>query len=95
MNAVLLNAVANQQPQRAEQPRRRGRGSRNGQATGKRKVEWGLPHRGRISPEEAAYVRAHLDEVQRLRSERGHAAARPGRLQDQGALRPVNLTAPT
>ena len=71
MNAVLLNAVANQQPQRAEQPRRRGRGSRNGQATGKRKVEWGLPHRGRISPEEAAYVRAHLDEVQKLRSERG------------------------
>jgi hypothetical protein len=71
MNAVLMNAVANQQPQRAEQPRRRGRGSRNGQATGKRKVEWGLPHRGRISPEEAAYVRAHLDEVQKLRSERG------------------------
>jgi hypothetical protein len=71
MNAVLMNAVANQQPQRAEQPRRRGRGSRNGQATGKRKVEWGLPHRGRISPEEAAYVREHLDEVQRLRSERG------------------------
>jgi hypothetical protein len=71
MNAVLLNAVATQQPQRAEQPRRRGRGSRTGQATGKRKVEWGLPHRGRISPEEAAYVREHLDEVQRLRSERG------------------------
>ena len=71
MNAILLNAVATQQPQRAEQPRRRGRGSRNGQATGKRKVEWGLPHRGRISPEEAAYVRAHLDEVQKLRSERG------------------------
>jgi hypothetical protein len=71
MNAVLMNAVATQQPQRAEQPRRRGRGSRNGQATGKRKVEWGLPHRGRISPEEAAYVRAHLDEVQKLRSERG------------------------
>jgi hypothetical protein len=71
MNAVLLNAVAEQQPQRAEQPRRRGRGSRNGQATGKRTVEWGLPHRGRISPEEAAYVREHLDEVQRLRSERG------------------------
>jgi hypothetical protein len=34
-------------------------------------VEWGLPHRGRISPEEAAWVREHLDEVQRLRSERG------------------------
>ena len=31
----------------------------------------GLPHRGRISPEEAGYVREHLDEVQKLRSERG------------------------
>jgi hypothetical protein len=71
MHAILLNAVAEQQPQRAEQPRRRGRGTKDGQATGKRKVEWGLPHRGRISPEEAAYVREHLDEVQKLRSERG------------------------
>jgi hypothetical protein len=34
-------------------------------------VEWGLPHRGRISPEEATYVREHLDEVQQLRVERG------------------------
>jgi hypothetical protein len=39
--------------------------------TAKRQVEWGLPHRGRISPEEAAYVREHLDEVQQLRSARG------------------------
>jgi hypothetical protein len=30
-----------------------------------------MPHRGRISPEEAAWVRAHLDEVQKLRAERG------------------------
>ena len=71
MHAILLNAVAEQQPQRAEP-------SRAGVAAGaemarprKRKVEWGLPHRGRISPEEAAYVREHLDEVQKLRSERG------------------------
>jgi hypothetical protein len=71
MSSILMNAVANQQPQRPAQPRRRGRGTRDGQATGKRKVEWGLPHRGRISPEEAAYVREHLDEVQQLRSERG------------------------
>jgi hypothetical protein len=34
-------------------------------------VEWGLPHRGRISPEEAVWVREHLDEVQKLRAERG------------------------
>ena len=51
--------------------------TKDGQATGKRKVEWGLPHRGRISPEEAAYVREHLDEVQRLRSERGVALLDP------------------
>ena len=71
MNSILMNAVAEQPPQRPAQPRRRGRGTRDGQAKGKGKVEWGLPHRGRISPEEAAYVREHLDEVQALRAERG------------------------
>ena len=35
------------------------------------KVEWGLPHRGRISPEEATWVREHLDEVQALRADGG------------------------
>jgi hypothetical protein len=71
MAAVLMNAVAAQQPQRPAQPRRRGRAAADRQASGRRKVEWGLPHRGRISPEEAAWVREHLDEVQQLRSERG------------------------
>jgi hypothetical protein len=71
MNTVLMNAVAEQQPRRTAQPRRRGRPARDGQARGRGKVEWGLPHRGRISPEEAAYVREHLDEVQNLRSQRG------------------------
>jgi len=73
MNTVLINAVAEQQPQRPAPSRRRGRGrgTRDAQAGGRGKVEWGLPHRGRISPEEAAYVREHLDEVQKLRSERG------------------------
>ena len=73
MNSILMNAVAEQPPQRPAQPRRRGRGTRDGQVTAKRKgkMEWGLPHRGRISPEEAAYVREHLDEVQQLRSARG------------------------
>jgi hypothetical protein len=71
MNAILMNAAAAQQPQRPAPPRRRGRGTRDGQVTAKRKVEWGLPHRGRISPEEAAWVREHLDEVQKLRSARG------------------------
>ena len=79
MNAILLDAVAAQQPHRPAQPGRRGRGrgrgdgqARDGQARGGRgKVEWGLPHRGRISPQEAAWVREHLDEVQQLRSQRG------------------------
>jgi hypothetical protein len=73
MNTILTNAVAAQQPQRPAPPRRRGRrgGTEDGQARGRRQVEWGLPHRGRISPEEATWVREHLDEVQQLRSERG------------------------
>jgi hypothetical protein len=71
MPTILMDAVASQQPQRPALPRRRGRGRRDGQASGQGKVAWGLPHRGRISPEEAAYVREHLDEVQRLRTERG------------------------
>jgi hypothetical protein len=71
MNAILMNAAATQQPQRPAQPRRRSRAARDGQVARRGKVEWGLPHRGRISPEEAAYVREHLDEVQKLRSERG------------------------
>jgi hypothetical protein len=78
MHAILMNAVTSQQPHRPAQPRRRGRGrgTRDGQARdrqtkGRSTVEWGLPHRGRISPEEAAWVREHLDEVQQLRSERG------------------------
>jgi hypothetical protein len=73
MQTILMNAVTDQQPQRTAQPRRRGRGrgTGDGPTSGKRKVEWGLPHRGRISPEEAAYVRDHLDEVQKLRAERG------------------------
>jgi hypothetical protein len=71
MNSILMNAVATQQPQRPAPPRRRGRAARDSQDSAKRKVEWGLPHRGRISPEEAAWVRDHLDEVQQLRSERG------------------------
>jgi hypothetical protein len=71
MNTVLMNAVATQQPRRPARPRRGGRETRDGQVTAKGKVEWGLPHRGRISPEEAAWVREHLDEVQQLRAARG------------------------
>ena len=77
MNAILMNAVDTHQPQRATRPRRGGRGTRDGQVTAKPKVEWGLPHRGRISPEEAAYVREHLEEVQQLRAARGMALIDP------------------
>jgi hypothetical protein len=66
-----MNPVADQQPQCPAQPRRRGRTTKDGQTRGRRQVGWGLPHRGRVSPEEAAYVREHLDEVQTLRSQRG------------------------
>jgi hypothetical protein len=59
MNSILMNSVAEQQLQRPAQPRRRarGRGTGDAQARGRRQVEWGLPHRGRTSPEEAAWVR--------------------------------------
>jgi hypothetical protein len=77
MNSVLMNAVAEQKPQPPTRQGRRGRAARDGQATGKGKVEWGLPHRGRISPEEAVYVREHLDEVQQLRAARGVALLDP------------------
>jgi hypothetical protein len=78
MHAILMGAVAAQQPDRPAQRRRRGHGrgtgkgqAKDGRARGRGRVEWGLPHRGRISPEEAAWVREHLDEVQQLRAERG------------------------
>jgi hypothetical protein len=54
MNAILMNTAAAQQPQRQAQPRRRGRAARRRPDKDRGNVEWGLPHRGRISPEEAA-----------------------------------------
>jgi hypothetical protein len=61
-------------PARVAQPtseRTRPRQQPRGAGAAKRNVEWGLPHRGRVSPDEATYVREHLDEVQKLRAERG------------------------
>ena len=60
-------------PARVAEAKREGTRTRQPRSAGgaKRNVEWGLPHRGRVSPEEAAYVREHLDEVQQLRSARG------------------------
>jgi hypothetical protein len=41
MNSVMMNAVAEQKPQRPTRQGRRGRAARDGQAAGKGKVEWG------------------------------------------------------
>ena len=94
MHSILMNAVANQQPQRAEQPRRRGRGTRDGQATGKRKVEWGLPHRGRISPRKPPTSEPTLT---RSRSCGQSAACRCSTRPTPGprSATACNLTAPT
>jgi hypothetical protein len=87
MHAILMAAVAAQQPQRPAQARRRARSeSSDGQARGRGKVEWGLPHRGQISPEEVAWVREHLDEVQQLRSERGLPLLDPADPKTKAAL---------
>jgi hypothetical protein len=75
MRAILMEVLAAQHQTRAAtpQPRRRGRPPKGeaGQVKPKSTVEWGLPHRGRVSPEEAEYVRNNFDAVNRLRSERG------------------------
>jgi hypothetical protein len=77
MNTILMNAVASEAGTSApgEAPRRRGRARR---AEGTReKLDYsqpqlaGNPHRGRVSPEEAAYVREHFDEVNARLSREG------------------------
>jgi hypothetical protein len=57
-------------------------------------VEWGLPHRERVSPEEAAWVREHLDEVQQLRSERGESLLDPADLKTRERYGLSELTRP-
>jgi len=58
----------------APEPRRRGRPRKEGAAE---RIDYtspehaGEPHRGRVSPEEAAYVREHFDEVNKRLSEQG------------------------
>jgi len=76
MNTILINAVASQTetPTPTASPRRRGRGRT---AARSEKLDYsqphfaGNPHRGRISPEEAAYVREHFDEVNARLSQEG------------------------
>ncbi|HYT27281.1 MAG TPA: hypothetical protein VEP73_12440 [Actinomycetota bacterium] len=76
MEAVLTEAVARTASHRTVTTRKRGRG-RPARQDKSEKVDYaapehaGFPHRGRVSPEEAAYVREHFDEVQRRLSEAG------------------------
>jgi hypothetical protein len=77
MNTILMDAVASQVKPNTPTvaPLRRGRTSRT-EAKGKR-LDYsqpnlaGNPHRGRVSPEEAAYVRDHFDEVNARLSQDG------------------------
>jgi hypothetical protein len=77
MNTILMDAAASHaQPQApTAAPRRRGRSPKT-EAKGE-KLDYsqphlaGNPHRGRVSPEEAAYVRDHFDEVNARLSREG------------------------
>ena len=77
MNTILMNAVAAEAGARPSVagPRRRGHAPKT---KGKReRLDYsqpqlaGNPHRGRVSPEEAAYVREHFDEVNARLSQEG------------------------
>jgi len=74
MNADLMSAVASAV---APPRRQRGRPRKEGQPTARRStsgIDWtspenaGLPHRGRVTKAEAAYVREHLKEVNERRA---------------------------
>jgi hypothetical protein len=83
MNTILMNAVALQVKPDAPgaAPGRRGRSSRT-EAEGER-LDYsqpqlaGNPHRGRVSPEEAAYVREHFDEANARLSREGRRMLDP------------------
>jgi len=71
MKTVLLSAITGEHERRGQAPRRPRRGAGGG---GQGKVDYsspehaGEPHRGRITEAEKAYVREHLDEInKRLR----------------------------
>jgi hypothetical protein len=68
MHTILMNAVANQQPQRLANHAGGGLGAGIARPL-ERQSGVGCRIVG-VSPEEAAYVREHLDEVQKLRSAR-------------------------
>ena len=84
MNTILMDAVGSQAETQTPTSGRRRRGrSPKSEAKGE-KLDYsqphlaGNPHRGRVSPEEAAYVRDHLDEVNARLSREGLRMLDPG-----------------
>jgi hypothetical protein len=75
METVLQEAY---QRRLEEEGRRRGRRQRRGRGERRERIDYsspeyaGLPHRGRITEAEKAYVRNNLDEVNRKRVAAGH-----------------------
>ncbi len=76
MATVLQNALSEQERQGKRRGGRRGRraaGQRRAQRIDYSSPEYaGLPHRGRVTDAEKAYVRDNLDAVNRRRVEAGH-----------------------
>jgi hypothetical protein len=74
MTTVLQNALSEQE----RQGKRRGRRGRRAAGERRQRIDYsspeyaGLPHRGRVTDAEKAYVRDNLDEVNRRRVEAGH-----------------------
>jgi hypothetical protein len=86
MKAVLLSAITAEherrgQPQAPRRPRRGGGGGGRGKVDYSSPEHAGEPHRGRITEAEKAYVREHLDQVNR-------------RLRGKG-MRTIDLADPT
>jgi hypothetical protein len=73
MNTVLMNAVADQQPQRPAPPSRRGqrRGTGDGQARGRGRVEWRCPIVGASPRRRPPGCATTSTKSSGLRSERG------------------------
>jgi hypothetical protein len=65
------------QARSAETRTRRSRAGGDGRIDYSSPENAGMPHRGRVTEAEAAYVREHFDEVQKRRSDRGHPLLDP------------------
>jgi hypothetical protein len=75
MEVVLADAYRQQQEREG---RRRGRRGRRGAGERRQRIDYGspefagMPHRGRVTEAEKAYVRSNLDEVNARRVREGH-----------------------